>query len=88
MELKPIQKTKNKVVLEVDGETHTLLNMVKDELWNDSQVKISGYNIDHPLTGKPRLTIQTTSEDALDALQDALKRVKSQYSKLKKSVSK
>ncbi len=86
MELKPIQKTKYKVVLEVDGETHSLLNIIKDELWNDSDVKITGYNIDHPLTGKPKLTIQTSSEDALSALQEALKRAKSQYTKLRKSL--
>jgi DNA-directed RNA polymerase subunit L len=86
MELKPIQKTKYKVVLEVDGETHTLLNIIKDELWNDSDVKITGYNIDHPLTGKPKLTIQTSSEDAISVLQEALKRAKSQYAKLRKSL--
>lgn len=87
MKITALEKKKNKLIIEIAGETHTLLNVIKDELWNDSNVKVSGYNIEHPLTSEPKLIVQTTSVDALDAVKDAVKRVKKNFDQLQKKIS-
>ena len=88
MKVTALEKKKNKLILEISGETHTLLNIIKDELWNDPNVKISGYNIEHPLTSEPRLIVQTSSEDALEAVKEAVKRVKKNFDQFQKKVAK
>ncbi len=59
MEVKIIEDSANKVVFEIEGATHTICSALKQELWENSDVKIAGYNIGHPLVGKPVFTIET-----------------------------
>jgi len=84
MKIKVKESKKNKLVLEIHGETHTLFNALKKELWNDSHVKVAGYHIDHPLTGIPRFTVETDgSEDPKKALIAAADRLKKTTDKFK-----
>lgn len=59
MEIKVIESTKNKLVFDLKGEGHSLANSLKTELWNDKDIHISGYHIEHPQVGIPRLTVET-----------------------------
>ncbi len=74
MELKVIEKSKARLKFEVLGEDHTLCNALKKELWNDENVKVSGYNIPHSIVGNPILIVEAS--DAKKALNDAVKRLK------------
>lgn len=74
MELRVLEKSKTKLKLEVIGEDHTLCNALKKELWNDDNVKVSGYNLPHSIVGNPTLVVEAT--DAKKALMDAVKRLK------------
>ena len=86
MKIKTIENKKTKLVLEIHGETHTLFNALKKELWNDSHVKVAGYHIDHPLTGIPRFTIETDGkEEPKKALLDAATRLKKTADKFKEA---
>jgi len=77
MEIKVLEENKEKIVLEVIGEDHTLLNLIRDELWQDKDVEVAGYHIDHPLVSNPVLTIETNGkESAKKALQSCLDRLK------------
>ena len=74
MELKVLEKSKTKLKLEVIGEDHTLCNALRKELWNDDNVKVSGYNLPHSIVGNPTLVVEAA--DAKKALMDAVKRLK------------
>jgi DNA-directed RNA polymerase subunit L len=76
MELKFLEDKKNRIVVEVKGETHTFISALTDELWNDDSVKVAAYRIDHPLIGVPRIIVETTGESATEALSKAVQRLK------------
>ncbi|MFH1064310.1 MAG: DNA-directed RNA polymerase subunit L [Candidatus Woesearchaeota archaeon] len=76
MEINILEESKNKLVVEIKGEGHALCNALKTELWNNKKVKITGYNIAHPLIGVPKLIIETESGDPKEILLDAVKNVR------------
>ena len=43
----------------VHGESHGVCNALRHILMQDSDVEYAVYNIDHPLTGEPDMTIKT-----------------------------
>ena len=75
MKLTILEQKKNKLHIEVEAD-HTLCNVIKKELWNDKSVHVSGYYTEHIQVGSPRFMIETTDKDPLDALRDAIKRLK------------
>jgi DNA-directed RNA polymerase subunit L len=75
MELKVIEKGKKKLVFDLIGADHTFSNSLKKELWNDKSIKISAYNIEHPLIGIPRFIVETDEKDPEKVLLDAVKRL-------------
>lgn len=76
MEIKIIEQSKNKIIFELKGEDDSLCNALKDELYNDSNVKIASYRIDHPLINIPRFIVEVKTGDAKKTLVDAAKRLK------------
>jgi len=89
MELKKIKEGKNKLEIEIKGETHTFCNFLKSELWNDPHIKVSAYRIEHPLVGIPRLLVETDGKETpRKALAAAIKRLESQLKKFKTEAKK
>lgn len=91
MKIKVIEKEKNKLKLEIIGEDHTFCNSLRKELWNDKDVQVAGYNIDHPLVSNPVLTLETVNKDPKKALEAAISRLKKRNAKIRdslKSISK
>ncbi len=77
MKLKVLRKDKNKVELEVEGEDHSFLNILVKTLLKDSSVRFASYRIDHPLTGKPVIIVETDgSKTPFEALKDAAHKVR------------
>ena len=87
MELKVIEEKKNKLILEVEGEDHTLCNAIRKELWNDKNIKVAGYFINHPLVGVPKIVVES-SDEPKKSLIEAAKRLKKANEKLRKEVKK
>jgi DNA-directed RNA polymerase subunit L len=75
MEIKVIEKSKKKLVFDLLKTDHTFCGALKKELWNDKSIKVSAYNIEHPLIGIPRFIIETDDKDPEKALTDAVKRL-------------
>lgn len=75
MELKVIEKSKKRLVFDLVGADHTFSGALKKELWNDKSIKISAYNVEHPLIGIPRFIVETEDKDPEKALLDAVKRL-------------
>lgn len=82
MEVNIIEEKKDKLVFELRGETNTMVNSLKKELWNDSHVKVSGYHIEHPLINIPRFVLQTDGADPKKTIKSALKRLEKQLEQL------
>jgi DNA-directed RNA polymerase subunit L len=81
MEFTVLQKTTKRLVVEIKGATHTLCNVLKDELWNDKDVVAAAYNTDHPLIGVPKFIIETNGKtDPAKALEKAADRLKKRNS--------
>jgi DNA-directed RNA polymerase subunit L len=74
MEIVLIESKKHRLVFELKGVDHTFCNALKQELWNDEDVKVAAYNIDHPLVGVPKFIIETGG-DAKEALLGASSRL-------------
>ena len=87
MELKILDQSKNKVTLEVIGWDIGYINLVRKELWNDEKLKIAGYQKEHPQKENTKFIIETsTQKKAIEAIHEAVKRVKKDINKIKKEV--
>ncbi len=89
MEIKVLEETKNRLVFEIPGESHTLCNALKRELWKDQNVRIATYSIKHPLIGTPKMIVETSpGSSPRKVLAKAAKSLKEEVSAFKTSFSK
>lgn len=82
MNVSIIEDTKNKLVLSITDESHTLCNAVRKELWTDEHVKAAGYAIEHPLIRNPKFVLETDGAEPRKTLIAALKRLDKSFSKI------
>jgi DNA-directed RNA polymerase subunit L len=82
LNVKILEEKKNKIIFELDGDTHTVAAAMTKELWNDDKVKASGYTIDHPLLGHPQFVVETDGEEPRKAVSAAAKRLAKAAEKL------
>ncbi|MGB9748811.1 MAG: DNA-directed RNA polymerase subunit L [Candidatus Woesearchaeota archaeon] len=76
MKINILNEEKKRMEFEIEGESHTLCNMLKNELLNDENVKIAIYRINHPLLKTPRFLVETNgNETPREALVKAAKRI-------------
>jgi DNA-directed RNA polymerase subunit L len=88
MEISVVESKKGKLVFETVDMGHTLLNVLKSELWNDSHVKIATYAIKHSQIGKPKFILETDGvESPKAALAGAVSRLKKTSDKFRKDLS-
>ncbi len=57
MELSVVEKGKDKMKIEVQGEDHTLLNVLRENAWKAGAGQAS-YMIEHPYMAKPKIMIK------------------------------
>lgn len=88
MELNVLEESKNKIIVEIKGQSHTICNALNRELWNDKSVKAAGYNVKHPVASSPVLIVETDGKNPRDALADAAKRLGKSSEKFIKSFDK
>ena len=88
MEINVLENTKNRLRFEVKGEGHSFCNIIKSELWNQKNVEIAGYHIEHSLVSEPVIVAQSEKGDTkkiiLDAVEDLHKKNKSLREAFKK----
>lgn len=77
MKVKILEKTKNELKLEVEGEGHTFCNVIQKALLKYKNVDLAGYNIPHPLTANPIIYVRTKGQSKPEiVLRDSAKEVK------------
>jgi len=87
MEIKVLENNKEKISIEVVEEDHTLMNVLRKELWNDKDTEVAGYKIEHSLISNPVLIVEH-KKDAKKALLDAVERLKKKNKDFKSKISK
>ena len=89
MEMIVVEETPKKLIFELKGEGNTVLNALKNALWQNKHVKVATYSIEHPLVGVPKMIVETNGEiKPRKALMEAVEKLKKDAEKLKKDLSK
>ena len=89
MEINVLEESSKKIVFEIKGEGHSMLNSLKRTLWQNKHVKIATYAIDHPLVGIPKMTVETDGEvKPRKAILEAAEKLQKETVQLKKDISK
>ncbi|MBR3140622.1 MAG: DNA-directed RNA polymerase subunit L [Methanobrevibacter sp.] len=71
----------------VKDESHGVCNALRHILMKDPNVEYAVYNIDHPLTGKPEMTIKTKrGKRPRNALKKAAEQLESESADFKKVI--
>ena len=58
MNISITEESKQRMIVEVEGESHGFCNVLKDEIWKNKKTTSTGYNISHPLTSSPKIIIE------------------------------
>lgn len=85
MEIEFLKNEKTRVEFKVIGEDHTFCNILRRELWNDKDIEIAAYTIDHPLVSEPIMLVETKKSDPKKTILDAAGSLRKQVEELKKS---
>ena len=76
MKIKVLKRTDNELKLEVEGEGHSLLNLLQKALLEDDNVVMAGYDVPHPLFDRGILYVQVKDkQNPEDVVKDAVKKV-------------
>ncbi|MBE0523480.1 MAG: DNA-directed RNA polymerase subunit L [Methanosarcinales archaeon] len=83
MNLKIIEKTDDEIRIELAGESHTLLNVLKSSLLEDPNIEVATYDIKHPTISEPILFVKTNGADPVVAVKEASERIIAVYEEFK-----
>ena len=76
LNIKTLERTKDTLRIEIDGEGHSFCNLLQNTLLEDRSVEMAGYDVPHPLTMKSIVYIKFKKEsDPRKALERALKKI-------------
>lgn len=75
MQLVILSKTDNELEVEFKGETHTLLNLLKDYLVKDERVEVAFYDIKHVSISDPVFYLKTNGSNPIEVLKDAASKI-------------
>ena len=78
MKLKIIKKTDEELIIEFEGEGHTLLNLLRTELLADERVQIAAYDTKFPIMDNPVFRLKTIGIDPVIVLREATSRIMNQ----------
>ncbi|MBI4894660.1 MAG: DNA-directed RNA polymerase subunit L [Candidatus Aenigmarchaeota archaeon] len=75
MDLKKVKEDKDTLLLEIAGETFTVTNALKEELWNDKTVSEAAQVREHPYLSEPKVFVKTEKGSPVAALEKAAERI-------------
>ncbi|MEM5879441.1 MAG: DNA-directed RNA polymerase subunit L [Candidatus Aenigmatarchaeota archaeon] len=75
MELKVIKEDEKALFIEATGETYTLTNTIREELWNDKNVSEAADVKDHPYLSQPKIFVRVNKGSPKEALEKAAERI-------------
>ncbi|HDM36667.1 MAG TPA: DNA-directed RNA polymerase subunit L [Candidatus Syntrophoarchaeum butanivorans] len=88
MELKVLEERENELEIEVIGEGHTMMNLLKSSLLDDPDVLVATYDIKFPTISNPILYIRTREgRNPYDAIKDAVDRIITRFDELSDAIT-
>ncbi len=76
MKIKILKRAENELKFEIEGEGHTLCNLLEKTILEDEDIDMAAYNIPHPLTSNPIMYIRTKGgRKPEDAIKEAIKKI-------------
>jgi DNA-directed RNA polymerase subunit L len=88
MKIEVITNEKNHLEFYVEGERHTLPNLLKEKIASSEGVEFCAYRLDHPLDKKARFVVKTNGKNPKKVLEDAIKQAKEELGEFKKEFDK
>ena len=89
MKIKVLKKTANELKIEIEGEGHSLLNVLQKSLIEDEKIEMAGYDVPHPLIDRAILYVQTKEkQNPEDVINEATKKVQGLSKDFQKSFKK
>jgi DNA-directed RNA polymerase subunit L len=88
MKIDVITNEKNTLEFYIEGERHTLPNMLKEKIVSASGVEFCAYKLDHPLDKKAKFIVKTDGKSPKKIVEDAIKEIKEDLSEFKKEFEK
>ena len=79
MEIKVLEQDKQRLRIELIGQTSTIANILTKQLWLDADTDVAGYSQSHPQTTNPVLILQTKKKDAKKVLMAAVAALKKEH---------
>jgi len=79
MNLKIIEKTPDEARVEFEGESHTILNLLRTELLADDRVEIVTYDTKFVIMDNPVFRLKTNGADPIVVMREAAGRIARQY---------
>lgn len=83
MQVKILEDGKNKLKIELVGETHTVPKAIQNALLQDKTVEFAVADIDHPLVSNPVVIVKGKNPKL--SLKKALKSLKKDFSDIEKA---
>ena len=59
MKVRILERKSNELKVEIEGEGHTLCNVLQKALLEDDTIEMAAYNIPHPLISNPIVYVRT-----------------------------
>ena len=89
MKVKVLKITDNELKIEVEGEGHSLLNLLQKTLLEDDSIEMAGYDVPHPLFDRGILYVHTKEQQKPEAvIKEAAKKVLGLSKEFRKSFKK
>ncbi|WP_309492631.1 DNA-directed RNA polymerase subunit L [Candidatus Hecatella orcuttiae] len=83
------KKGKNELEFELQGETHTLLNLLQKTLLKNKRVEFAGYRIPHRLVDAAVFYLKTTGNlEPVEALSEAAEEIKNEAEEFRRKMAK
>ena len=89
MKIEILKKTATELKIQVEGEGHSLLNLLQKTILEDDAIEMAGYDVPHPLIDRAVLYVRTKGSQNPEAvIKEATKRVLSLNKEFQKSFKK
>lgn len=83
------KKGKNELEFELQGETHTLLNLLQKTLLKNKRVEFAGYRVPHRLVDAAIFYLRTSGNlEPVEALTEAAEEIKDEAEEFKEKMEK
>ncbi len=86
MKLTIIKQEKELLEFYIEGERHTLPNILREKLLKDSDVEFCAYTMDHPIENKSRFLVR--GKNPKKSIESAIKEVKENLDEFRKVFAK